>query len=54
MQAYRVALTCVVEEEDLSLVQQTTYLRLTLYTCTLLKSDQRVVVVANLVARQPS
>ncbi|HEX8234436.1 MAG TPA: class D sortase [Abditibacteriaceae bacterium] len=51
---YRVALTRVVREDDLSLLQQTAYPRLTLYTCTLPKSDQRVVVVANLVARRAS
>jgi LPXTG-site transpeptidase (sortase) family protein len=51
---YRVVLTRVVKEDDLSVLQQTDYPRLTLYTCTLPKSDQRVVVVAHLVARQPS
>jgi sortase A len=51
---YRVVLTRVVKEDDLSVLQQTEYPRLTLYTCTLPKSDQRVVVVAHLVARQPS
>lgn len=51
---YRVALNRVVDENDLSLLQPTNSAQLTLYTCTLPKSDQRIVVVADLVARQPS
>jgi LPXTG-site transpeptidase (sortase) family protein len=51
---YRVALNRVVDEDDLSLLQPADSAQLTLYTCTLPKSDQRIVVVADLVARQPS
>jgi LPXTG-site transpeptidase (sortase) family protein len=51
---YRVILKTIAEETDFSWLQQTPTPRLTLYTCTLPKSAQRVLVAADLETRSPS
>jgi sortase A len=51
---YRVTLKTLVDETDPSFLQQTPTPRLTLYTCTLPKSEQRVLVAADLETRGPS